>query len=102
VVGLVPDHHMREAVVSEQPRLPLSYYEQEIPVPPGWDTVRCGYLAFGTAYDAEAAQARARGWPVDELSGGHLHQVVDPTGVTDRLLRLAAPTRDHYEGSGLL
>jgi len=73
-------------VVEEQPRLPLSYYEQAVPVPDGWDEHPCGYVIFGEAYESTAEEAAARGWPVRRLPGHHLHQIVDPAAVTDALL----------------
>jgi hypothetical protein len=36
-----------------------------------------------------AAQARGRGWIVEQLPGGHLHQLVDPDGVARSLLAIA-------------
>jgi hypothetical protein len=85
VARLFPDPRVRAAVEAEQPRLPLSYYEQEIPVPAGWDDRPCGYLLFGPPYDVEAREAGSRGWAVDHLPGGHLHQLVDPEAVAERI-----------------
>lgn len=94
VAPMFPDAQTRAAVTAEQPRLPLAYYEQVVPVPAGWDDRPCGYLLFGPAYDEVAADARGRGWLVEELPGHHLHQLVDPAGVAERLItmvqRLAA------------
>ncbi|WP_304454389.1 alpha/beta hydrolase [Nocardiopsis sp. YSL2] len=81
---MFPDPSVRRAVVEEQPTLPLSYFEQRIPVPGGWDDHPCSYLWFSTAYDGLAAQARERGWAV-----AHLHQIVDPAGTVRRLVELA-------------
>jgi hypothetical protein len=86
VVRLFPDPPTRAAVSAEQPRLPLSYYEQQIPVPAGWDDRPCGYLLFGPPYDRVAREAGERGWPVDQVPGGHLHQLVDPDAVAARLV----------------
>ncbi|HWB35340.1 MAG TPA: alpha/beta hydrolase [Rugosimonospora sp.] len=85
VAALFPDAHSRAAISAEQPRLPLSYYEQEVPAPDGWDDRPCGYLAFGPPYDRMAEDARERGWDVDQIAGGHLHQVVDPDAVAARI-----------------
>ncbi|MEU4241808.1 alpha/beta hydrolase [Actinoplanes sp. NPDC026619] len=85
VASLFPDSLTRAAVSAEQPRVPLSYYEQRIPVPAGWDDRSCGYLLFGGPYEAMAREARDRGWHVSRCPGGHLHQLVDPGSVTDRI-----------------
>lgn len=89
VVAMLPDPAVRIRVAAEQPRLPLDYYTQAIPVPAGWDEVRCSFLWFGPPYDAAAEEAARRGWPVTRLPGMHLHQIVDPDGVTDALLKLS-------------
>ncbi|MEV5890766.1 alpha/beta hydrolase [Nonomuraea fuscirosea] len=89
VVAMLPDPAVRIRVAAEQPRLPLDYYTQAIPVPAGWDEVRCSFLWFGPPYDAAAEEAARRGWPVTRLPGMHLHQIVDPEGVTDALLMLS-------------
>jgi len=88
---LVPDEAARAALVRELPSLPLSYFEQIVPSPADWERVPSGYLLFSEAYKEAAAEARARGWRVEEISGAqHLHTVVAPGAVTDALLRLAA------------
>jgi hypothetical protein len=87
---LFPVAATRAAVAAEQPRLPLAYYEQSLPVPAGWDDeVSCGYLLFIPPYDEVAADARSRGWLVEELTGQHLHQLVDPDAAADRLITMA-------------
>jgi hypothetical protein len=45
-------------------------------------------VLFSGTYAAAAQQARLRGWTVEHLPGGHLHQLVDPVGVAQRLLAL--------------
>jgi hypothetical protein len=93
VAALLPDADVRRAVVAEQPRLPLSYFEQAVPVPAGWPPARAAYLQFTSVYDPDAAAARDAGWAVERLSGGHLHQVVDPGAVADALRRLVDRVR---------
>ncbi|WBB91321.1 alpha/beta hydrolase [Verrucosispora sp. WMMC514] len=90
VASLLPDPRTRSMVSAEQPRLPLSYYEQQFPVPAGWDDRPCGYLLFGPPYDRMAQESRTRGWSVAEVPGGHLHQLVDPDAVTARILTITA------------
>jgi pimeloyl-ACP methyl ester carboxylesterase len=89
VAPLFPNQPTRQAVTEEQPRLPLSYYEAWVPVPPGWEARPCAYLLSGPPYDELAAEARSRGWIVQQLPGGHLHQLVDPDGVARSLLAIA-------------
>ncbi|MFJ6463212.1 alpha/beta hydrolase [Streptomyces sp. NPDC091387] len=79
---------MRRKVVAEQPRLPLAYYEQRIPVPDGWDDHPCSYLLFSPPYEDVATDARERGWRTAHLPGEHLHQIVDPVGTAQQLLEL--------------
>lgn len=88
VAAMFPDPQTRAAVSAEQPRLPLSYYEQQIPAPAGWDDRPCGYLLFGPPYDHVAQEARERGWRVGQLSGRHLHQLVDPDPVAARIVAM--------------
>ncbi|MFI7011861.1 alpha/beta hydrolase [Streptomyces sp. NPDC050145] len=90
VAPMLPDPVTRRTVVEEQPRLPLSYYEQEIPVPAGWDDHPCAYLLFGPPYSEQEAEARARGWRTARLTGEHLHQLVDPDATARIIIELAA------------
>lgn len=90
VASLLPDPDVRAMVVAEQPRLPLTYFEQTLPEPVLWKSIPCGYLQFSRAYDDQADRAGRAGWPVVLLPGGHLHQVVDPYRVADVLLQLVA------------
>lgn len=90
VAPMFPDAQVRAAMEAEQPRLPLSYYEQQIPVPTGWDAAPCGYLLFGPPYEQVANEAAARGWAVERIPGRHLHQLVDPDGVAERIAGMAS------------
>ncbi|MEU4620408.1 alpha/beta hydrolase [Actinoplanes sp. NPDC023801] len=85
---MFPDPATRRIVEAEQPRLPLSYYQQEIPAAPGWDERPCGYLLFGPPYEQIA---RDCGWPVEHTPGRHLHQLVDPDTVTEAIRKLSHP-----------
>jgi pimeloyl-ACP methyl ester carboxylesterase len=87
---LVPDEAARAALVREMPSLPLSYFEQSVPSPAGWNRVPCAYVLLSDAYRDAAGDARQQGWPVEEIVGAqHLHMVVAPMAVTDVLIRLA-------------
>jgi hypothetical protein len=41
---LVPDEAARAELEQELPSLPLSYFEQSVPSPVGWDRMPCAYL----------------------------------------------------------
>ncbi|MFJ5521310.1 alpha/beta hydrolase [Streptomyces griseoluteus] len=92
VAPMFTDPVMRQRVVGEQPTLPLSYYEQRIPVPDGWDDHPCSYLLFGPPYDDLADQAGERGWRVAHLPGAHLHQIIDPAGTARHLVEFVRTT----------
>jgi hypothetical protein len=89
IAPMFSDPTVRQTVIEEQPTLPLSYYEQRIPVPSGWDDHPCSYLLFGPPYDDLAAEARERGWRVAHLPGAHLHQLVEPARTARHLVELA-------------
>ncbi len=87
---LVPDDELRALLEREMPSLRLSYFEQAIPSPPGWDSVPCAYLLLSDAYEEAATEARERGWRIDEITGAqHLHIAVAPEAVADALIRLS-------------
>lgn len=88
VASMLPDPGVRAAVVADQPRLPIDFYEQTLPVPDSRSSVRCAYLQFTSAYDPDAARARSLEWPTALIRGEHLHQVVDPDGVASSMLEL--------------
>ena len=85
VAALFPDPVTRVGVEDEQRRLPLSYFDAEVPSPSGWQSVPSAYLAFGDTYAEERAEATRRGWPVQTLEGEHLHMLMDPDQVADAL-----------------
>jgi hypothetical protein len=88
VAELFPDPSTRARVEAEQPRLPLAYFDDTVPSPPGWETLPAAYLAFSDAYAPERAEAERRGWPARSLEGGHLHMLVDPEAVAGELAAL--------------
>ncbi|GAA3808009.1 hypothetical protein GCM10022226_30140 [Sphaerisporangium flaviroseum] len=92
IAPMFTDPTVRQTVIEEQPTLPLSYYEQQIPVPDGWDDHPCSYLLFGPPYDDLSVEARERGWRVAHLPGAHLHQIIDPAGTARQLIELVTTT----------
>jgi len=92
--GLYPDPATRRRVAAEEPRLPLSFYEESVEVPAGWARQPCAYLRLSEGYESETATAAELGWPTLRLNGEHLHMVVDPVAVADALDDLARTLKD--------
>lgn len=88
VAALFPDDETRRRVEREQARLPLSYFEDQLQVPEGWDDRPAAYLAFGDTYGPERDDAERRQWPVTTIQGDHLHLLNDPTQVATALIAL--------------
>jgi hypothetical protein len=83
---LIPDEDIRAVVLAEMPALPLSFFEERVPVPAGWTASRCGYVLLSEVYAEQAAKAEASGWPVVRLAGGHLDIVTRPEAVTEAIV----------------
>jgi len=89
VAALFPDNETRHRIEREQPRLPMSYFEDQLVIPDGWDEgLPAAYLAFGNTYSRERDDAERRQWPVTTLVGDHLHLVNDPIQVATALIDL--------------
>lgn len=86
---LVPDPDLRAAIEAGQPRLPLAFWDERVPVPVSWPPPRVGYLRLSPAYDTEAAGATDRGWPVRTLPGEHLDLANRPAAVAAEIITLA-------------
>lgn len=92
---LLPRPEDRTAVAADMPRLPRSFYEEEVSVPQSWsEAMRCGYLKLSDAYDEEFAEAQARRWPRHELEGTHFSIYTDAETVLNGLLELLGEISD--------
>jgi hypothetical protein len=90
VAATLPDPQVRREIVADPPRLPPAHYEQAVPVPASWAAVPGAYLQFTCGYDDAA---RAAGWPVEQITGEHLHQAIDPAIAAIAIQRLVALAR---------
>jgi hypothetical protein len=90
---VIPDDGLRRAVLASLRPQPLAFIDEPIPVFPGWPDAPCGYLRFRPGYAVPAAESAARGWPCQEMDGGHFHMLVDPAAGADALLALLGAMR---------
>ena len=70
------------------PRLPLSYFAQQLRVPDGWAEKNNAYLGFGITYQDEFHAAGEWGWPRKVMQGAHLHLLVRPDDVAREIAQL--------------
>lgn len=89
---LVPEAAARDELSADMPRLPRSFFDDAVPVPPDWSTGPCAYLKLSAAYDTEFADAGRLGWPRSSIDGTHLSIYTDPAAVLDAIEDLANRT----------
>jgi hypothetical protein len=89
MVDLVPDARLRAELEADMERLPLAYFDEEVPVPAGWEDRRVVYVRLSEPYAEDAAAARGRGWEVVDLPGRHLDIATRPALLADVLRREA-------------
>lgn len=88
---VMPDPALLQRIRVDEPRVPLSYVRSRLPAPDGWRYRPSAYLAFGRTYGEEVDRSLALGWPVEVLQGAlHLHLLLEPDEVADRVVALAA------------
>lgn len=78
---LITDQAARSLFEAELPAVPGGLYDESIPMPAGWSNLQCGYLKLSSAYEADLAEARRRGWTNVELELDHLALMTKPTPV---------------------
>jgi hypothetical protein len=68
---LVPDERLRAALEAEMPRLPLTYFQDSVPLPHGWAARPCGYSSSPPSRMGKAPRMPVAGagrWPRSRLS----------------------------------
>jgi hypothetical protein len=84
----VPDEAQRRGLLDElAPRGPV-FWQEPIPVFHGWPDAACAYLRLSDGYRVPTDRARADGWAVAEMSGGHFLMITDPEAVSEAMLDL--------------
>ena len=78
----LPDDVLRARISAEAPSLPADFYDVAVPVPAAWPDGDVRFVQLSPAYDAAAAEARARGWAVSgDGTGSHLDVARAPAAV---------------------
>jgi hypothetical protein len=85
---IVPDPERRRELLAELRPRGLDFWTEPFPTVNSWPDAPCCYLQFSETYAFAAEQARAMGWPVRHLPGGHFHHLVDERAVADALIAL--------------
>lgn len=85
VQELLPNSTDREVLRADMPRLPRSFYGEEVPVPDAWSDRPCGYIQLSAGYDTEFGEAANRGWPAVAIEGTHLSIYTEPERVLDAI-----------------
>lgn len=88
VAEILPDPADREQLASDMPNLPRAFYDHDVAVPPRWCEQPCGYVQLSAAYDADRAEAIARGWPTQRLVATHLATFTEPSEVLEAIRRV--------------
>ncbi len=91
LLGIVPDPALAEALTADQRPRALPFWDEPIPVFPGWPDAPGAYLLFTETYRRAANEALALGWPLRELPAAHFHMLAQPEAVAQAILNLAAP-----------
>lgn len=86
---LVPDSERRRAVLEDLPRVPISYFDAPVQMPGNWSETKGGYVLLSEIYQPDADAAAAFGWPVIEVTGGHLDLVNRPDAIAAALISIA-------------
>ncbi|HZZ37409.1 MAG TPA: hypothetical protein VFE03_16925 [Caulobacteraceae bacterium] len=88
--GMLTNGSLRAAFAEALPLTPASWLSAVAPELHGWSQASCAFLQLSAGYAAEAADARARGWPTHRLDLHHLAMITDPGKVAGALLSLEA------------
>jgi len=90
MADLVPDEDDWALISQDVPRLPLTFYDDPIPMPDDWTTMPCFYLRLSQPYDEHLDTARSLGWPARSLDSNHLATFTEPSLMLDAIESLLA------------
>ena len=85
IAEMLPDPSVVAALRADCPRVPVSWFDESVPVPIAWTDWDAAYVRLSSAYEEEAARAATFGWPTFELESHHLGIVTDPDAVLNAI-----------------
>jgi pimeloyl-ACP methyl ester carboxylesterase len=86
---LLPDDDVRQSLIAEAPKVPLTFLSATAPSPGRWsEALGCSYIQLSPAYAGEAEEAGRLNWPVERLAGHHLSMMTRPELISSLLVRL--------------
>jgi hypothetical protein len=86
---LIPDAALRAQFTEELCPTPLGLYEERVSSSAAWPDAPCKYLKFSALYADAERHAQQSEWVTREITGAHLHMLVQPTEVAQCLIDLA-------------
>jgi len=89
LVEELPKIEDRDLLASDAPRLPRSFYDHAVPVPPGWIDMPCSYVRLSEAYDHFEERAVAKGWMVRHVETTHVALLTEPRAVANAVRELS-------------
>jgi hypothetical protein len=81
----LPDAEVRARFVADLPRVPFAFLEAVSPDGEAWEALPAAFVQLSKGYEANAARAEARGWPVRRAQLNHLAMAGDALAVAGLL-----------------
>lgn len=81
----IPDPAARAAFLADLPRVPFAFLEATAPNDNRWERLPAAFVQLSKGYEANAARAEQRGWPVHRVKLNHLAIVGQPAVVAELL-----------------
>ncbi|CCE03957.1 alpha/beta hydrolase [Bradyrhizobium sp. STM 3809] len=82
------------------PIMTVDWFDDWVELAP-WDHIPAGFVQTSPIYDHATAEAQRRGWPVERLSGTHLHPTLNPVETAKALLSIARQLDERAGRAGL-
>ena len=79
---------LRDILAGEEREFPIDWLDQRLDLD-RWSGVPTGYLRLSDFYRDAAQDAAARGWPVEEVEGSHLHPAMMGNDTAGALMAVA-------------